>query len=161
MSLTRKWKYGNSCSSFVVIMLLHEGLTHMHAHKLPRLHFGESFTLSIWDRSWYFTLCATLETGKGITWSTPSRMHNCFALEARAKVKQQQHPFGMGGIQSFAQGHFNSFGKHHRCDANDYVVTTSQLECTLFGMRMSCVMLQLTEHCSLLSVLQVMALCRL
>lgn len=44
----------------------------------------------------------------------------------------------------FAQGHFNRFGKRHRCDANEYVAPTSQLECTLFGMKMSCRLLQLT-----------------
>ena len=27
-------------------MLLHEGLTWVHSQKKPRLHFGESFTLS-------------------------------------------------------------------------------------------------------------------
>ena len=34
--------------SFVVIILLHEGLTHIHSQIKPRLHFGESFTLSAW-----------------------------------------------------------------------------------------------------------------
>ena len=33
-------------ASFVVIMLLNEGLTHLHSQKKPRLHFGKSFTLS-------------------------------------------------------------------------------------------------------------------
>ena len=32
-------------ASFVVIMLLQEGLTHVHSPKKPRLHSGESFTL--------------------------------------------------------------------------------------------------------------------
>lgn len=87
-------------------------------------------------------------------WEAPGRMHNCFPLEARAKVKQRQqyHPFGKDGIHYFSQGHFNTFGKRHRCDANSYVVPTSQLESTLFGMQMSHLMLQLTEHCSLLNV---------
>ena len=31
--------------SFIAIVLLHEGLTHIHSQKKPRLHFGESFTL--------------------------------------------------------------------------------------------------------------------
>ena len=35
-------------ASFVVIMLLHEGLTHIHSHKKPRLHFGEGFALMIY-----------------------------------------------------------------------------------------------------------------
>lgn len=94
-------------------------------------------------------------------------MQNCFALEVRAKVKQQQqqqHAFGKERIDFFAQGRFNSFGKHHRCDVNDYVVPTSQLECTLLGMQMSRLMPQLTtmlvsvlkewscEKCSLLNL---------
>ena len=33
-------------ASFIVIMLLHEGLTQVHSQKKPRLQFGESFTLS-------------------------------------------------------------------------------------------------------------------
>ena len=33
-------------ASFVVIMLLHEGLTHMHSQINPRLLFGESFILT-------------------------------------------------------------------------------------------------------------------
>ena len=33
-------------ASLVLIMLLHEGLTRMHSQKEPKLHFGESFTLS-------------------------------------------------------------------------------------------------------------------
>ena len=33
-------------ASFIVIMLLHEGLTHIHSQKKPKLNFGESFTLS-------------------------------------------------------------------------------------------------------------------
>ena len=32
-------------ASFVVIVLLHEGLTHVHSQKQPRLHFRESFAL--------------------------------------------------------------------------------------------------------------------
>ena len=32
-------------ASFVIIMLLHKDLTHVHSLKKPRLHFGESFTL--------------------------------------------------------------------------------------------------------------------
>ena len=28
-------------------MLLHEGLTHIHSQKKPRLHFGKSFTLIV------------------------------------------------------------------------------------------------------------------
>ena len=42
MSLTRKQKYG----FFVVIMLLHKGLTHKHSQKKPRLHVGERFNLT-------------------------------------------------------------------------------------------------------------------
>ena len=35
-------------ASFAAIMLLHEGLTHVHSQrKKPRLNFGKSFTLSI------------------------------------------------------------------------------------------------------------------
>ena len=37
-------------ASLVVIMLLHEGLTHIHSQLKPRLLFGESFTLK-WDSS--------------------------------------------------------------------------------------------------------------
>lgn len=109
-----------------------------------------------------FLLCTTRETRKGILCKVPDRMQNCFALEVRAKVKRQQqhHPFGKEGIHFFAQRHFNSFGKHHKYDANDYLVPTSQLECTPFGMQMSRLMLQLTWHCSLLSVFLVMELCR-
>ena len=33
-------------ASFVVIMCLHEGLTRIHSQQKPRLHFGESFTLT-------------------------------------------------------------------------------------------------------------------
>ena len=33
-------------ASFVVIMLLPEGLTRVHSQKKSRLHFGESFTLT-------------------------------------------------------------------------------------------------------------------
>ena len=32
-------------ASFIVIMLLDEGLTHIHSQIKPRLHFDESFTL--------------------------------------------------------------------------------------------------------------------
>ena len=32
-------------ASFVVIMLLHKGFTHIHSQKKPKLHFGESFAL--------------------------------------------------------------------------------------------------------------------
>ena len=32
---------------FIVIMLLHNGLTHIHSQKKPRLHFGESFALTL------------------------------------------------------------------------------------------------------------------
>ena len=32
-------------ASFIVNILLHEGLTHIHSQKKPRVHFGESFTL--------------------------------------------------------------------------------------------------------------------
>lgn len=76
-------------------------------------------------------------------------MQNGFVLVVRAKVKQQQqqqhkHLVVKERIHLSSQGHFNSFGKHHRCDANDYVVPTSQLKCTLFGMQMSCRMLELT-----------------
>ena len=45
MSLTRKRKY--SKSAFVIIRLLHEGLTHVHSQEKPRLHFGESFTSTL------------------------------------------------------------------------------------------------------------------
>ena len=31
--------------SFMVIMLLHKGLTHIQSQVKPRLHFSESFTL--------------------------------------------------------------------------------------------------------------------
>ena len=34
-------------ASFVVIMLLHKDLTHIHSQKKPRFHFGESFTLNL------------------------------------------------------------------------------------------------------------------
>ena len=34
-------------ASFVVIMLLRKGLTRVHSQKKPRLHFGESFTLTL------------------------------------------------------------------------------------------------------------------
>ena len=33
-------------ASFVVIMLLHEGLTHIQSQIKPRLHFGKSFALT-------------------------------------------------------------------------------------------------------------------
>ena len=33
------------CASFIVIMLLHKGFTHIHSQIKPRLLFGESFTL--------------------------------------------------------------------------------------------------------------------
>ena len=33
--------------SFIVIMLLHEGLTYTHSQIKPRLLFGESFTLKM------------------------------------------------------------------------------------------------------------------
>ena len=33
------------CASFIAIMLLHEGLTHIHSQIKPWLLFGESFTL--------------------------------------------------------------------------------------------------------------------
>ena len=33
--------------SFIIIMLLHEGLTHIHSLIKPQLHFGESLTLNI------------------------------------------------------------------------------------------------------------------
>ena len=33
-------------ASFVVIMLLHKGLTHKHQQKKPRLHFDKSFALT-------------------------------------------------------------------------------------------------------------------
>ena len=32
-------------ASFIVIMLLHEGLTHKHSQRKPRLDFGASFAL--------------------------------------------------------------------------------------------------------------------
>ena len=38
-------------ASFIVIMLLHEVLTHIHSQIKPRLHFGESFTLNMSLRS--------------------------------------------------------------------------------------------------------------
>ena len=34
-------------ASFVTIMLLHKGLTHIHSQKKPRFQFGESFTLML------------------------------------------------------------------------------------------------------------------
>ena len=34
-------------ASFVVIMLLHKGLTHIQSQIKPRLLFGESFTLKL------------------------------------------------------------------------------------------------------------------
>ena len=34
-------------ASFIVIMLSHEGLTHIHSQIKPRLLFGESFTLKM------------------------------------------------------------------------------------------------------------------
>ena len=43
-------------ASFVVIMLLPEGLTHIHSQTKPRLHFGESFTLKDNTHSYCFTL---------------------------------------------------------------------------------------------------------
>ena len=45
MSLTWKWKYGLKSASFVVIMLLNEGLTQTFTKK-PWLLFGESFTFN-------------------------------------------------------------------------------------------------------------------
>ena len=46
MNLSQKQNTVNlESASFVVIMLLHKGLTHIHSQKKPRLHFGESFTL--------------------------------------------------------------------------------------------------------------------
>ena len=36
-------------ASFVVILHLYEGLTHIHSQKKPRLHFGESFTLKLYE----------------------------------------------------------------------------------------------------------------
>ena len=48
MSLTWKQKYGKPKSaSYVVIMVLHKGLTHIQSQIKPRLLFGESFTLNI------------------------------------------------------------------------------------------------------------------
>ena len=35
-----------ACSTFVVITLLHEGLTHIHSQKKSRLHFGDSFAVT-------------------------------------------------------------------------------------------------------------------
>ena len=32
--------------SFIIIMLLHEGLTRVRSQKKPRLHFADSFTLT-------------------------------------------------------------------------------------------------------------------
>ena len=39
-------------ASFVVIMLLHEGLTHIQSQIKPRLLFGESFALRETHREW-------------------------------------------------------------------------------------------------------------
>ena len=49
MILTRKRKYSQSILSvaFVVIMLLNKRLTRIHSQKDPRLHFAESFTLTL------------------------------------------------------------------------------------------------------------------
>ena len=38
-------------ASFVVIMLLNERLTRVHSHKDPRLHFGESFALTVYEEA--------------------------------------------------------------------------------------------------------------
>ena len=46
-------------ASFVVIMFLHECLTHIQSQIKPRLHFGESFTLR------YFFLFFTLKSLRG------------------------------------------------------------------------------------------------
>ena len=48
MSLTQKENTVNlKRAPFVVIMLLHEGSTHIHSQIKPGLHFGESFTSHI------------------------------------------------------------------------------------------------------------------
>ena len=49
MSLNQKTKINVNLksASFAIIRLLHEGLTHIHSQKKPRLHFGESFTLKV------------------------------------------------------------------------------------------------------------------
>ena len=49
-------------ASFVVIMLEYEGLTHVHSQKKPRLHFGESFTLTVSEEI-YHTLEFPLDLG--------------------------------------------------------------------------------------------------
>ena len=47
MSLTRKNEntVNLETASFVVIMLLYEGLTRVHSQKKPRLHFGKNYAL--------------------------------------------------------------------------------------------------------------------
>ena len=63
MNLSQKQNTVNlESASFVVIMLLHKGLTCIHSQKKPRLHFGESFILGSgdWDghsTTLYLCLC--------------------------------------------------------------------------------------------------------
>ena len=42
----KKKNVNHKSASFVIIILLHKGLTHIHSQQMPRLHFGKSFTLS-------------------------------------------------------------------------------------------------------------------
>ena len=52
-SLTWEPKYVNlKSASFVIIMLLHKGLTHIHSQQKPKFHFGESFNLFACASRW-------------------------------------------------------------------------------------------------------------
>ena len=53
-------------ASFIIIMLLREGLTHIHSQKKPRLHFGESFTLKADTTNFIQCLQLPLEPQKAL-----------------------------------------------------------------------------------------------
>ena len=68
MSLTNENTVNLKSASFVVIMLLHEGLTHTHSQKKkPRLHFVKSFTFYPQEKVWLkaFT-CNTVFYNSGL-----------------------------------------------------------------------------------------------
>ena len=67
-------------ASFVVIMLSHEGLTHIHWQKKPRLHFSASFTLTGSSNSCWKRWPAKQQTTVGAITSDQSDLSACWCV---------------------------------------------------------------------------------
>ena len=103
-------------ASFVVIMLLHEGLTHLRSQKKPWLHFGKSFTLGhksnndnfeqhdlLWK--WQHITCSIFPVSKSLFWGPNVRIITCrlTRTDLYPCLSQRTFPSSVYSNETFSQ----------------------------------------------------------